>query len=210
MDDGHRTPPPDTARRSGDDAPRQAGHEATRPAGHGMSADGRDGPSRPAPYFSAVLTPYRSLGRRGFLLMMGVLAAMALFATWRSLVLGAWPIALFVILDVALVYGAFRLSYRAARAFEEVHVWADELLIRQVAPNGRAVEHRFNTPWARLQVTRLEDEGVVRLMLCQQGRSVQLGAFLNPADRTSFTEAFSRALADAKSRFVAVPTAATP
>ena len=144
--------------------------------------------------FAAVLTPYRSLGRRGFFVLMGVLVVIAAFGIGRAFALGAWPVALFVFVDLILVYAAFRLSYRAARAFEEVYVWPHELLVRQVATNGSAREHRFNPVWARLTVTRLEDEGVVSIAIASHGRSVKVGSFLNPADRASFAEALGRAL----------------
>ncbi len=181
--------------------------EGGRSAGRGVApaADGHDGLAEPA-VFSAVLTPHRSLGPRGFLLVMAIVCAAAAFASLRLAVLGAWPVAIFMALDVLLLYGAFRLSYRSGRAFEEVHVWPHRLVVRQVAPNGRAREHLFNPLWTRLHVTRLEDEGVVRLVLTGEGRTVHIGAFLNPADRGTFAEAFGRVLADIRSgRAVASP-----
>lgn len=152
-----------------------------------------------APFFSAVLTPHRSLGRRGFLVMMGIATLIALWSGLRLYVIGAWPVALFMIADVGLLYVAFRMNYRAARAFEEVHVSTTEVVVRQVMASGRMREHRFNPAWARLSVTRLADEGVTRLALMSHGRSLVLGAFLNPDDRESFAAAFGTALADARS-----------
>lgn len=152
-----------------------------------------------APFFSAVLTPHRSLGRRGFFVLMGLATAVAIWSGLRFYVLGAWPIAFFMLADVGLLYFAFRANYRAARAFEEVHVSQTEVLIRQVTANGKVREHRFNPAWARLTVTRLEDEGVTKLALSSHGHSLVLGAFLNPDDRESFADAFGNALSDAKS-----------
>lgn len=155
--------------------------------------------AEPPVVFSAVLTPHRSLGRNGFAVMMAIVLAIAAFGTWRTLLVGAWPVAVFIVLDVVLIWGAFRLNYRAARAFEEVHVWPHRLLVRKVSASGRAIEHLFNPLWTRLDVVRLEDEGVVRLTLHGQGRSVQIGGFLNPQDRDSFADAFSKALAEVRS-----------
>lgn len=145
-------------------------------------------------FFSAVLTPHRSLGRRQFVLLMAVLSAVMTLGAARAVAIGAWPVAAFAALELFLVWGAFRLSYRAARAFEEVHVWPHELLVRQVGSNGRTHEHRFHPFWARLSVTRIADEGVVALAIASHGRSVIVGSFLNPADRESFAEALAGAL----------------
>ncbi|MBJ3775264.1 DUF2244 domain-containing protein [Acuticoccus mangrovi] len=155
-------------------------------------------PNSSAQSFHAVLFPHRSLSRRGFWITMGIVTAALGFAGLRALAFGAWPVACFAVLDVALLYGAFRLSYRSGRAFEEVSVSPAEVLVRKVTPAGRVTEHRFQTMWARLSVTRVDDEGVTRLDLGSHGRSITIGAFLNPDDRASFADAFSAALSRAR------------
>ena len=160
--------------------------------------------------FHAVLFPHRSLSRKGFFALMALVIAVMGFAAMRSLAIGAWPVALFAIADVALVYIAFKLSYRSGRAFEEVTVSATEVLVRKVSPGGRVSEHRFHPGWARLTITQLEDEGVTRLDLASHGQRIVVGAFLNPDDRASFAEAFSDALATASRAGGPAMPAATP
>lgn len=150
------------------------------------------------PAFHAVLFPHRSLGRRGFFVVMAIVGGVMGVAALRALVLGAWPVAFFAIADVVLVYGAFKLSYRSARQFEEVSISDDEVLVRKVTAAGRVTEHRFNAIWARLSVTRHDEEGVTRLDIVSHGTSVVIGAFLNPEDRASFADAFGAALARAR------------
>lgn len=150
------------------------------------------------PIFRALLTPHRSLGRQGFAVLMGVL----LFG-WGAtgaffLSAGAWPVFGFFGLDVLLIYVAFRLNYRAARAREEVLVSRTRLDIAKVAPSGRSENHRFNPFWAKFAVSRHDEIGITGMAVEGQGRRVAIGAFLNPADRDSFAAAFARALATAK------------
>jgi uncharacterized membrane protein len=156
--------------------------------------------SHPAdrPFFSARLTPHRSLGPRGFLALMLATGAICFVSGLVFLVIGAWPVFWFFGLDVLIVYVAFRLNYAQARAYEEVHVSATDVRILRVSPRGATQEFHLNPAWARLDVTRLEDEGVVALALVSHGRAVDLGAFLNPPDRESFAAALGRALADAR------------
>ncbi|MEM7692846.1 MAG: DUF2244 domain-containing protein [Pseudomonadota bacterium] len=144
--------------------------------------------------FRAVLYPHRSLGPTGFLVVMALVGGVMGIAALRALALGAWPVAIFAVADVLLVYVCFRLSYRAGRQFEEVTVDGSEVRVRKVTPQGRITEHAFNPYWARLKVTRDEEEGVTRLDLGAHGRWIVLGAFLNPGDRESFAAAFSSAL----------------
>jgi uncharacterized membrane protein len=150
------------------------------------------------PFFRALLTPHRSLGRTGFLVLMGAL----LFA-WAAtgaffLSAGAWPVFGFFGLDVLLLYVAFRANYRAARIREEVSVSRTALEIRKVGASGRAEEHRFNPFWTRFSVRRHDEIGITAMTVESRGRSVGIGGFLNPDDRESFAAAFGRALATAR------------
>lgn len=152
------------------------------------------------PFFSALLRPHRSLGRTGFLVLMGALLFGWLVTGLFFLSRGAWPVFGFFGLDVLLVYLAFRANYRAARACEEVSVSRTALDIRKYAPSGRLTAHRFNPFWTRFSVARHDMIGITSMAVEGQGKTVPIGAFLNPDDRESFARAFSSALATAKTR----------
>jgi uncharacterized membrane protein len=162
-----------------------------------MSSDNAAAPID-RPLFSATLTPHRSLSPAGFLIFMAVVGAGSFFAGLSFLLHGAWPVFGFFGLDVAAVYFAFRLNYRSARAYEEVVMTYDRLLVRQVAASGRTREFAFNPYWTRLVVDKHPEWGVTRLVLASRGQELQIGAFLNPDDRASFNKALSAALAAAR------------
>lgn len=151
------------------------------------------------PFFHALLTPHRSLGKTGFAVLMGALAFGWLATGALFLSRGAWPVFGFFGLDVLLVYGAFKLNYRAARAREEVSVSRTALDIRKIAPSGKAESYRFNPFWTRFEVARHEEIGITAMAVQAKSQIVPIGSFLNPDDRESFAAAFSRALATAKS-----------
>jgi uncharacterized membrane protein len=149
--------------------------------------------------FSATLVPHRSLGRRGFITLMGVIAGLWFLTGAYFWSLGAWPILGFFGLDFLAIWLAFRLNYRAARAYEEVEVGRTALVIRKVAPSGRVEEIRFNPAWVRLEVEAIKEEGVKRISVRARDQRVPVGAFLNPEDRKSFAQAFGAALAVVRS-----------
>lgn len=150
------------------------------------------------PIFRALLTPYRSLSRRGFVIMMLFIGLVSLMVGLYFLSRGAWPVFGFFGLDVLAIYIAFRLSYRSGRAREEVTVSRTSLEIRKIAPSGRIKQHLFNPLWAKFKVARHEEIGITAMAVTGHGKSVPLGGFLNPDDRESFAGAFARALATAK------------
>lgn len=152
------------------------------------------------PVFSAVLTPYRSLGRTGFRILVALTLAITLINVIFFLVAGALPIAMFFGLDMALLYGAFYLNYRSARAREEVLVSRTELSIRKVAPSGCARVSRYNPFWAKFEVDRHHEFGITAMAVTGEGRRTLVGSFLNPDDRESFARAFTAALASVKRR----------
>lgn len=159
----------------------------------------QDGTEIDEPFFAALLTPYRSLGARGFRLLMGVLCAVCLVAGLVFLSLGAWPVFGFLGLDILLIFLAFRWNYKAARAYEEVHVSRTEVRIRKVMASGREQLFSCNPFWVRLHLREEQDEGVTRILLTARDRAVEVGGFLNPEDRTSFAGALRAALALARS-----------
>ncbi len=158
----------------------------------------RNGDEHEIPFFSAVLTPYRSLGPNGFVVLMVLFGGVSFVAGLLFLSIGAWPVFGFFGLDVLLVWLAFRMNYASAKSFEEVVVSRAEVIIRKVGPRKKHLEYRFNPMWVRLAIFREEDEGVTKITLTSRGETVDIGNFLNPDDRTSFAGAMANALATAR------------
>ena len=149
--------------------------------------------------FSAILTPHRSLGPSGFLILMCCLGGASFATGVVFILLGAWPVFGFLGLDVLLVYLAFRINYRDAAAYEEVTVTASELTVRKVTPRGRVREEWTANPlWVRLQQDVHEEFGVERLFLVSRGQRLAIAGFLGPKEKQSFAQALSQALFEAK------------
>ncbi len=51
-------------------------------------------------------------------------------------------------------------------------------------------EHRFKPLWARFFVHRHEEFGITAMRVAGEGRVTDIGSFLNPDDRESFSKAF--------------------
>lgn len=152
------------------------------------------------PVFTAELKPHRSLGRKGYRLLMGLTFVFCFFNAIFFAVTGALPVAMFFGLDFALLYGAFYLNYRSARAREEISMSRIELRIRKVSPAGLVRESRYNPFWARFDVARHHEFGITDMAVVGEGRRTPLGSFLGPDDRESFAKAFTSALASLKRR----------
>lgn len=149
------------------------------------------------PQFSAVLTPHRSLGPKGFLVFMAAISVISFGTGLMFYLMGAWPVMGFMGLDLLLVYIAFRINFRALRVYETVDLTQDALTVTRVAPSGRSRSWRFNPYWVRLSL----DERVGRtseLSLASHGQRLVLGSFLTDPEREDFAAALKNALQAAR------------
>lgn len=147
---------------------------------------------------SALLTPHRSLNRTGFIVLMCFFGFVS-FATGIAFILmGAWPVFGFLGLDVLILYWAFRINFRRARAYEEIRVTPSELNIRRVSHRGHRMEWTLNPLWVKLETVQHEDYGTERLYLVSRGSRISIGRFLGPDEKASFSKVLSAALSAAK------------
>jgi uncharacterized membrane protein len=172
-----------------------------RPAPQGLL--GQDVPSdegsssQGSSQFSAVLTPHRSLGPKGFMVFMAAISVVSFGAGLLFYLLGAWPVMGFMGLDVLLVYVAFKLNFRALRVYETVDLSDEALTVTRVAPSGKSQSWSFNPYWVRLNL----NERVGRaseLTLSSHGKQIVLGRFLTDPEREDFASALKAALSDAR------------
>ena len=148
--------------------------------------------------FSALLTPYRSLNRTGFLVLMGLLSAISFAAGVAFLLMGAWPVFGFFGLDVLAIYWAFKVNFRRAAAREEISVTPSELRLRRVSHRGHVVEIVLNPVWVQLEQVSHEEYGIERLYLVSRGRRISIASFLGADEKASFAKALIAALQAAK------------
>jgi uncharacterized membrane protein len=148
--------------------------------------------------FSALLTPHRSLNRTGFVVLMTFLSAVSFAAGVAFWLMGAWPIFGFFGLDVLVIYWAFKINFRRARATEEISVTPSELRVRRVSHRGHVVEWVLNPLWVRLDQKTHAEFGIERLYLVSKGRRVSIGNFLGAEEKASFAKALTAALQAAR------------
>lgn len=148
--------------------------------------------------FSARVTPYRSLNRTGFLVLMVFIGAVSFVAGIAFLLMGAWPVLGFFGLDMLVIYWAFRINFRSAEATEDILVTPTELRVRRVSHRGHVMEWALNPLWVQLEQTGDPEFGIERLYLVSRGRRVSIGYFLGPDEKVSFAKALLAALQTAK------------
>jgi uncharacterized membrane protein len=151
-----------------------------------------------APILTVRLRPHRSLSQSQFHVLLCAVGAGGVVASLPFLLMGAWPVAGFMGLDVLGVYIAFKASFRAARAYEDVNLTPLELSVAKVSARGQRAEWRFNPSWVRLRRKDHEEFGLLRLDLVSRGRALEIASFLGPDQKAEFADRLGRGLAEAR------------
>jgi uncharacterized membrane protein len=154
-------------------------------------------PPLQGPAFRAVLRPHRSLSPKGFLILMGLLTGLSFVTGLMFTLMGAWPVLAFFGLDVALVYLAFRLSYRSGRAYEMVELSPEILTLTRVDPAGRRQSVDFNPYWVRVELDEKPD-GRTDLQLALRQQRHSFGHCLNDDEKRDFATVLQSALLRAR------------
>jgi uncharacterized membrane protein len=149
-------------------------------------------------YMDAVITPNRSLSKRGFYWLIGGLIAFNALVASLMFALGALPVPPFLLLDVVGVLIAFRVSNRRAGQAERVRVSAEAVTVsHEFGAHARTV-WTSPTAFTRVSVDRPgEHETRVRLHLSQ--RALTVGRALSPHERMDFAGALDDAIRKARS-----------
>ena len=163
-----------------------------------MTAGNDFDPNSETELFSATLTPHRSLNRTGFLVVMAFVSVVSFAAGVAFLLMGAWPVFGFFGLDVLAVYWAFRISFRRAKAYEEIRLTPSKLYVRRVSHRGHVMEFSFNPLWVQLDRKVHAEFGIERLYLVSKGRRIAIGSFLGAEEKESFSNALMAALRAAR------------
>jgi uncharacterized membrane protein len=128
---------------------------------------------------------------------MGVIAVVSFLTGLAFYMKGAWPVLGFFGFDFLLIYGAFKLNYRAARIYETIELNDSELKVTRFHPSGRAQSWSFNPYWVRLELEESESSAN-RMTLRSHGRVLPFGNFLSDDEKRGFAHALAAALCDVR------------
>ena len=132
--------------------------------------------------------PHRSLSPKGFAIVIGVLAGL-LFAIGLGFFLaGAWPVIGFLGLELLVVWGAFKLNYRAAKVRETIETKKETLIVEHKDQHGKAAVSKYPIGWLRVQLSPpVAPEPAARyhqrVILSSHGIETEIGAFLHPIEK---------------------------
>jgi len=150
-------------------------------------------------YMDAVITPHRSLSRRGFIVLISVLTLINIATAAVFVAIGAGLVPVFLGLDVIALAVALIASNRSGQGRERVQVTAAE--VRVVLETRRGARRVWTSPTAFTRVTLLgEAENGADLRLALSDREIAVARALRRSERLDFALALDRAILNARAQ----------
>jgi uncharacterized membrane protein len=142
--------------------------------------------------FEALIVPYRSVTRKGLLTLVAVLLALSVVVALRFWLLGAWPVAVFSLVEVPLMVLLLAINLRRARESELIMLDAQQFKVIRTDCAGRTKQDSLPSAWLRvdLDVAR----GISRVLLSSHGHGCEVGAFLHEPEKRSLFDALRDAV----------------
>ncbi len=134
-----------------------------------------------------MLYPHRSLKPEHFSKLIIALIILSIFASIRFYLVGAWPVVIFLQLDIAALWFAFYINYRRARVKELIRLTDTNLIIERYTANGRMESWQFEPYWAKVKIRKIDTyRNELSINLHQQ--TVVIGDFLLPGEKKKLKE----------------------
>jgi uncharacterized membrane protein len=152
-----------------------------------------DAPAQEPVLERLTIWPHRSLSKKGFAIFMAILGGL-LFAIGLGFFLaGAWPVIGFLGLELLVVWGAFKLNYRAARRRETIETTTDSITVQKTTVDGTSKTVNFPLGWLRVRLSPEkqpdpETGQQQRVYLTSHGVETEIGAFLHPAEKPALKQ----------------------
>ena len=144
-----------------------------------------------------VLSPYRSLSRTGFLILMGAIGSVSFVTGIVFMLMGAWPVFGFFGLDVALIWFAFNRNYRSGRLLETIEIDDGKLTLTRIDARGERRAMEMTAAWVDVRLRKAVD-GRTSIAFASHGIEHSFGAFLTDDERVELAPALRNALLAAR------------
>ena len=149
--------------------------------------------------------PHRSLSRKGFIILMFVLGGLLFTIGFGFFLAGAWPVIGFLGFELFIVWGAFKLNYRAAKKRETIETTADTVTVKRTDATGKASATKFPLGWIKVRLTppvapSNSSSQPQQVFLSSHGVEIEIGHFLHPAEKPALQREVSHLLDRSKAQ----------
>lgn len=135
-------------------------------------------------HFSITARPNRALSPGSALCVFALVAVVTMLFALGCLLLGAWPVVPFAVVELMAFFLSFRYVWRHGGDYERLSMDDDKILLEMHEP-GRDRHMELSGYWTMVLLDYMPDGHCRRLALRSHGREIEFGRFLNSDERLS-------------------------
>ena len=144
--------------------------------------------------FSVTLRRNDSLGSRGRRYLFACSCAVSFGFAFVFASLGAWLVLPYSVLEMVVLFWAFRCFDRHAADWERITIRGDRVIVEH-QEDGRRARREFNRRWLRIEIGEERFNRSPALALCYAGERVPFGDSLTAVERIRVARDLRRRLA---------------
>jgi uncharacterized membrane protein len=134
------------------------------------------------------IRPHCALDARGARMLVLGVAILSFSAASVVILVGAWPVLVFTGATVLAFSVALTLNLRAARAFQQIQITEQEVIVRFCEKHGIR-SYTLIRCWTRVRLHEARSAlHPQRLLLETHGRRIEVGSFLNESERNALSK----------------------
>ncbi len=142
-------------------------------------------------YLDLVLYPNRSLNLGNIIFLSFIFVTLSLLISLYFINNGAWPVGIFLFIDLFIILLAFYISYRNSKKYERI-ILGEKLLIKKINFKGKEQVIRIEPSWLRLKVCFYNNSG--HLEIISKGKVQIIGNYLNISELKKLAKEIKKAL----------------
>lgn len=148
--------------------------------------------------FEAVISPNRSLSHRGKIRLFAVLAVLSIATGVRFWVLGAWPVAVFVVLELGLAAILFWVHTQSQRQTELLLLTNFSLRLIRTGSDGRRRETSLPLRWMTIELAERSGRVPALFVRCRGDRmellQTEVASALGDTEKRELAKALAQAV----------------
>ena len=142
-------------------------------------------------YLDLVLYPNKSLSTKSLLFLAFIFTLLSFFISLYFIKHGAWPVGVFLFIDLIIILLAFKINYRNSKKYERI-ILGEKLLIKKNNFRGKERTIKIEPSWLRLKVRYRNNSG--HLEIISKGKAEIIGSYLNISELTKLAKEIKKGL----------------
>ncbi len=142
-------------------------------------------------YLDLVIYPNCSLSIKSIIFLAAIFIILSTFISLYFINNGAWPVGIFLFIDLFIILFAFRLNYRQSQKYERIII-TDSIFIKKINFKGKEYSIKIEPSWLRLKVCCHNNSG--HLEIISKGKAQIIGNYLNVSELKNLAKEIKKAL----------------